>query len=140
MLRYLLFGNFFTCLAAIITVIVKRDLTRVIKEKNSSIKALAYQLYENNGVLQRNEVTDYLKILSQNDVRENPTEYHKAQCINDVYRSAVGRPSGVNIGVANSMLDEYMSVLTTLNEVTEIEKQQGMIIALKYIIALLEEK
>jgi len=38
------------------------------------------------------------------------------------------------------MLDEYMSTLTTLNEVTEIEKQQGMIIALKYIIALLEEK
>ena len=80
------------------------------------------------------------KILSQNDVRENPTEYHKAQGMNDVYRSAVGRPSGVNIGVANSMLDEYMSVLTTLNEVTEIEKQQGKIIALKYIIALLEEK
>ena len=36
---------------------------RNLKEKNSSIKALAYQLYENNGVLQRNQVTDYLKIL-----------------------------------------------------------------------------
>ena len=35
---------------------------RNLKEKNSSIKALAYQLYENNGVLQRNQVTDYLKI------------------------------------------------------------------------------
>ena len=31
---------------------------RNLKEKNSSIKALAYQLYENNGVLQRNQVTD----------------------------------------------------------------------------------
>ena len=40
---------------------------RNLKEKNSSIKALAYQLYENNGVLQRNQVTDYLKILGQND-------------------------------------------------------------------------
>ena len=35
---------------------------RNLKEKNSSIKALAYQLYENNGVLQRNQVTDYLKL------------------------------------------------------------------------------
>ncbi len=40
---------------------------RNLKEKNSSIKALAYQLYENNGVLQRNQVTDYLKILGQNE-------------------------------------------------------------------------
>ena len=38
-----------------------------IKEKNSSIKALAYQLYENNGVLKREQVTDYLKNLEQND-------------------------------------------------------------------------
>ena len=80
------------------------------------------------------------RMIAQNDVRENPIEYHKAQGMNDVYRSAVGRPSGVNIGVASSMLDEYTSVLTTLTEDTEIEKQQGMIIALKYIMALLEEK
>jgi len=38
-----------------------------LKEKNSSIKALAYQLYENNGVLERNKVTDYLKDLGQNE-------------------------------------------------------------------------
>ena len=37
-----------------------------LKEKNSSIKALAYQLYENNGVLKRDQVTDYLKNLEQN--------------------------------------------------------------------------
>lgn len=38
-----------------------------LNEKNSSIKALAYQLYENNGVLKREQVSNYLKTLSQED-------------------------------------------------------------------------
>ena len=38
-----------------------------LKDKNSSIKALAYQLYENNGVLKRENVTEYVKHLEQND-------------------------------------------------------------------------
>ena len=38
-----------------------------LKEKNTSIKALAYQLYENNGVLKRDQVSEYLKILGQNE-------------------------------------------------------------------------
>ena len=38
-----------------------------MKDKNSSIKALAYQLYENNGVLKREYVAEYLKILGQNE-------------------------------------------------------------------------
>jgi len=38
-----------------------------IKENNSSIKALAYQLYENNGVIKRDQVSDYLKNLKQNE-------------------------------------------------------------------------
>jgi ATP-dependent RNA helicase SUPV3L1/SUV3 len=38
-----------------------------LKEKNSSIKALAYQLYENNGVLKREQVSTYLKTLGQNE-------------------------------------------------------------------------
>jgi len=38
-----------------------------LKEKNSSIKALAYQLYESNGVLKREQVTEYLKKLGQNE-------------------------------------------------------------------------
>jgi len=38
-----------------------------LKEKNSSVKALAYQLYENNGVLKREQVSDYLKNLEQNE-------------------------------------------------------------------------
>ena len=40
---------------------------KFLKEKNSSIKALAYQLYENNGVLKRDQVADYLKNLEQNE-------------------------------------------------------------------------
>ena len=40
-----------------------------LKEKNSSVKALAYQLYENNGVLKREQVSEYLKTLGQNERR-----------------------------------------------------------------------
>ncbi len=38
-----------------------------LKEKNSSIKALSYQLYENNGVIKRDQVYEYLKNLGQNE-------------------------------------------------------------------------
>ena len=38
-----------------------------LKESNSSIKALAYQLYENNGVIKREAVVDYLKNLGQEE-------------------------------------------------------------------------
>ena len=38
-----------------------------IKEKNASIKALSYQLYENNGVLKREQVSEYLRNLGQNE-------------------------------------------------------------------------
>ena len=38
-----------------------------LKEKNSSIKALAYQLYEANGVLKREQVYEFIKDLGQNE-------------------------------------------------------------------------
>jgi len=38
-----------------------------LKDSNSSIKALAYQLYENNGVVKRDQVSDYLKKLGQDE-------------------------------------------------------------------------
>ena len=38
-----------------------------INQKNSSVKALAYQLYENNGVLKRDQVSSYLKSLGQEE-------------------------------------------------------------------------
>ncbi len=38
-----------------------------IKENNTSIKALAFQLYENNGVLKRERVSDYIKNLEQDE-------------------------------------------------------------------------
>jgi len=38
-----------------------------IKEKNPSTKALAYQLYENNGVIKREQVSEYLEKLDQNE-------------------------------------------------------------------------
>jgi len=38
-----------------------------LKDSNSSIKALAYQLYENNGVIKRDQVSAYLKKLGQDE-------------------------------------------------------------------------
>ena len=38
-----------------------------LKAKNSSVKALAYQLYENNGVIKRDQVSNYLIELGQNE-------------------------------------------------------------------------
>ena len=38
-----------------------------LKDQNTSIKALAYRLYENNGVIKRDSVTEYVKNLEQND-------------------------------------------------------------------------
>ena len=38
-----------------------------LKDKNSSINALAYQLYESNGVIKRDQVSDYIKKLDQSD-------------------------------------------------------------------------
>ena len=38
-----------------------------LNEKNPSVKALAYQLYENNGVLKRDHVLEYLKNLGQTE-------------------------------------------------------------------------
>jgi len=38
-----------------------------LKDSNSSIKALAYQLYESNGVIKRDQVSTYLKKLGQDE-------------------------------------------------------------------------
>ena len=38
-----------------------------INEKNPNIRALAYQLYENNGVVKRENVKEFLKKLNQDD-------------------------------------------------------------------------
>ena len=38
-----------------------------IKEDNSELRALAYRLYENNGVIKRKEILEYLKKISQDD-------------------------------------------------------------------------
>ena len=38
-----------------------------LKDSNSSIKALAYQLYESNGVIKRDQVSNYLKKLGQDE-------------------------------------------------------------------------
>ena len=51
----------------IITILKSLFDLRDLQDKNSSIKALAYQLYENNGVLKREQVLEYIKKLDQGD-------------------------------------------------------------------------
>ncbi len=64
--RSKLSGHLESWLKKKITLVLKSlfDL-KDIKDKNSSIKALAYQLYENNGVIKRDKVSEYLKNLDQ---------------------------------------------------------------------------
>ncbi len=38
-----------------------------IKEDNSELRALAYRLYENNGVIKRSNISEYLRKIDQND-------------------------------------------------------------------------
>ncbi len=38
-----------------------------IKEENPQLRALAYRLYENNGVIKRSNISDYLKKINQDD-------------------------------------------------------------------------
>ena len=38
-----------------------------IKENNAELRALAYRLYENNGVIKRSNISDYLKKINQDD-------------------------------------------------------------------------
>ncbi len=38
-----------------------------IKEENSELRALAYRLYENNGVIKRSNISEYLKKINQDD-------------------------------------------------------------------------
>ena len=46
---------------------INKSFLKNLKESNSSIKALAYQLYENNGVIKREMVVEYLKKLGQDE-------------------------------------------------------------------------
>ena len=48
-----------------------------IKEKNPSTKALAYQLYENNGVIKREQVSEYLDKLDQNERKKYLDEQYE---------------------------------------------------------------
>ena len=38
-----------------------------IKEENPQLRALAYRLYENNGVIKRSNISDYLNKINQDD-------------------------------------------------------------------------
>ncbi|MDC2999756.1 helicase-related protein [Candidatus Pelagibacter sp.] len=51
---------------------IERELNSLIelkniKDENSELRALAYRLYENNGVIKRSIISDYLKKINQDD-------------------------------------------------------------------------
>ena len=67
-----------------------------IEKKNSSVRALCYQLFENNGVLKRENVSEFIKKLSQEDrkiLRKNGIKigrYH-------IYLYKIIKPEAVRI-------------------------------------------
>ena len=60
----------------IVTILKSLFDLKELQDKNSSIKALAYQLYENNGVLKRDRVSEYIKKLDQRQRTTTKSKKH----------------------------------------------------------------
>ncbi len=78
------------------------------------------------------DVSDFLK---REPIGSN---YHRAQGQAEVYRAALERPSGVVKELVETMLEENIITLSELSKKIEIEKQQGRVEAIEYVINLLE--
>ena len=78
------------------------------------------------------------EFLRKTNARECPEAYYKAQGMNEVFMNAISRQHSVNLNMVKDQLAERTVFLAALVETNEIEKQQGAIEALEFIITLLE--
>jgi len=78
------------------------------------------------------------EFLRKTNARECPESYYKAQGMNEVFMNAISRQHSVNLDTIKDQLAERTVFLAALVETNEIEKQQGAIEALEFIITLLE--
>ena len=98
-----------------------KDLTNLIKlnNKNQYLRALGYQLYENNGVLKRNKVKDIVNSISKEDRKQlrqlgiKIGRYH-------IFLPKMLKPKAVNLRIAlwkfyNNIVNDYKIPKSGLN-------------------------
>ena len=78
--------------------------------------------------------------LRKTNARENPEYYYKVQGMNEVFMSAIEKQHSVNLQAVKDQLAERTVFLASLRETSDIEKQQGAIEALEFMVKLLEVK
>ena len=83
------------------------------------------------------ETSDFLR---KTNARECPEAYYKAQGMNEVFMSAISRQHSVNLETVKDQLAERSVFLASLRDTSDIEKQQGAIDALEFMVKLLETK
>ena len=83
----------------------------------------------------KQKYVDVSEFLKRETIGSN---YHRAQGQAEVYRAAIDRPSGVVMELVKTMLEENIVTLSELTKKIEIEKQQGRVEAIEYVINLLE--
>ena len=85
----------------------------------------------------RDETSDYLV---KNCVEDNPSDYYKAQGLNDIYSSGLYNIANVKSDYVKKNLESAIASLHDIDRKREIQRQQGRIEALGYILNLMEER
>ena len=79
-------------------------------------------------------------LLRKTNSRASPEYYYKAQGMNEVFMGAITKQHSVNLQSTKEQLAERTVFLASLRDTSDIEKQQGAIEALEFMVKLLEAK
>ena len=85
----------------------------------------------------RDETSEYLV---NNCVENNPSDYYKAQGLNDIYSSGLYNVANVKPEFLKKNLVSAIGALREIDSIREIQRQQGRIEALRYVLALMGEE
>ena len=85
----------------------------------------------------RDETSDFLV---KNCPEDCPADYYKAQGMNEIYCSAAVNVENVKIGYVSKNLEAMISALIDFDRISDIQRQQGKIEALRFILSLMEER
>tara|TARA_B100000949_G_C13963430_1_gene317936 strand:+ start:98 stop:400 length:303 start_codon:yes stop_codon:yes gene_type:complete len=82
----------------------------------------------------RDETSEYLV---NNCVETNPSDYYKAQGLNDIYSSGLYNVANVKPEFVNKELSGAIGALRGIDSISDIQRQQGRIEALRYVLTLM---
>ena len=81
-----------------------------------------------------NTTSEYLV---NNCVETNPSDYYKAQGLNDIYSSGLYNVANVKPEFVNKELNGAIGALRGIDSISDIQRQQGRIEALRYVLTLM---